>query len=268
MQILIKLTYTLKSIWSAKYHFFIKKREDIRAKHFKDSKDFIEYSNVMDHIYKNTEEHNPNKKCKILIVFNDMIADMLNNKKPNPILTELFIRGGKLNKSLVFLAQSYFSLPKNVRLNFTHYFIIKIPNEQKLQRMALNNSSDIIDFNDFMNLYKTYTAKTYSFLVTDGTLASDNPLRFRKNHVERIQKLIIRTDDKIRDEKLQYNINRETAKRSALWSGKIDKYECLAGDEIEPPDQRRVIEQGKFAYSTSRKAFEKQTKTIEDQGEQ
>ena len=268
MQILIKLTYTLKSIWSAKYHFFIKKREDIRAKHFKDSKDFIEYSNVMDHISKNTEEHNPNKKCKILIVFNDMIADMLNNKKPNPILTELFIRGGKLNKSLVFLAQSYFSLPKNVRLNFTHYFIIKIPNEQKLQQMALNNWSDIIDFNDFMNLYKTYTAKTYSFLVTDGALASDNPLRFRKNHVERIEKLIIRTDDKIRDEKLQYDINRETAKRSALWFGKIDKYEFLAGDKIEPPDQRRVIEQGKFAYSTSRKAFEKQTKTIEDQGEQ
>ena len=222
----------------------------------------------MDHISKNTEEHNPNKKCKILIVFNDMIADMLNNKKPNPILTELFIRGGKLNKSLVFLAQSYFSLPKNVRLNFTHYFIIKIPNEQKLQQMALNNWSDIIDFNDFMNLYKTYTAKTYSFLVTDGALASDNPLRFRKNHVERIEKLIIRTDDKIRDEKLQYGINRETAKRSALWFGKIDKYEFLAGDKIEPPDQRRVIEQGKFAYSTSRKAFEKQTKTIEDQGEQ
>ena len=170
----------------------------------------------MDHISKNTEEHNPNKKCKILIVFNDMIADILNDKKPNPILTELFIRGRKLNKSLVFLAQSYFSLPKNVRLNFTHYFIIKIPNEQKLQQMALNNSSDIIDFNDFMNLYKTYTAKTYSFLVTDGALASDNPLRFRKNHVERIEKLIIRTDDKIRDEKLQYDINRETAKRSAL----------------------------------------------------
>ena len=73
--------------------------------------------------------------------------------------------------------------------------------------------------------------------------------------------------DTIRDEKLQYNINREAAKISALSSGKFDKYEYLTGEEILPRDQRRVIEQAKFAYSPSEKAFEKRTKTIEDEGE-
>ena len=72
-------------------------------------------------------------------------------------------------------------------------------------------------------------------------------------------------DDKIGDEKLQYDINREAAKILALSSGKIDKYECLTGEEILPPDQRKMIEQAKFAYSPLGKAFEKQTKTIEEQ---
>ena len=163
----------------------INKREYTGLKHFNDSKAFIEYSNDMDDIYKNIEEYNPNKKRKILIVFDDMIADMLSNKKLNPIVTELFIRGRKLNISLVFITQSYFAVPKNIRLNSTHYFIMKIPNKQELQQIAFNHSSDI-DFKDFMNLYKKCTAKPYSFLVIDATLASDNPLRFRKNLLERI----------------------------------------------------------------------------------
>ena len=73
-------------------------------------------------------------------------------------------------------------------------------------------------------------------------------------------------DDMIRNEKLQYDINREAAKISALSTGKVDKYEYLTGEEILPADQKRVIEQAKFAYSALGKAFEKQTKTIEDQG--
>ena len=83
----------------------------------------------MDDIYKNIEEYNPNKKRKILIVFDDMIADMLSNKKLNPIVTELFIRGRKLKISLAFITQFYFAVPKNIRLNSTYYFIMKIPNE-------------------------------------------------------------------------------------------------------------------------------------------
>ena len=109
-----------------------------------------------------------------------MIADMINNKKLNPIVTELFIRGRKINISLVFITQSVFKVPKDVRINSKHFFIMKIPNKRELQQIALNHSSDI-DFKDIMKIYKTCTAKPYFFLVNDTTLPSDDPLRFRKN---------------------------------------------------------------------------------------
>ena len=88
------------------------------------------------------------KKRKTLIVFDDMIADIINNKKLNPIVTELFIRGRKLCISIVFITQSYFKVPKDVRLNSAHFFIMKIPNKRELQQITLNHSSDI-DFKDF-----------------------------------------------------------------------------------------------------------------------
>ena len=130
-------------------------------------------------IYKNTDEYNPNKKRKILVVFDDMIIDLLNNKKLNSIVTELFIRDGKLNISLVFITQSYFAVLKDFRTNSTHYFIMKISSKWEIQQTAFNHSSDI-QFKDYMNLYKC-SAKPYSYLVIDATLASDNPSRFGKN---------------------------------------------------------------------------------------
>ena len=105
---------------------------------------------------------------------------MINNKNFNPVVTELFIRGRKLNSLIVFITQSYFKVPKDVRLNSTHFFIIKIPNKRELQQTALNHSSDI-DFKDFIKIYKKCTAEPYSFLVNDTSLPSDNPLRFKKN---------------------------------------------------------------------------------------
>ena len=131
-------------------------------------------------LYKNINDCNPDKENKILIVFHDMIADMINNKKLNSIVTELFIRGRKPNISLVFITQSYFKVPKDVRLNTTHFFIMKIPNKRELQQIAINHSSDI-NTKDFINIYKKCTNTPYSFLVSDTTLASDDPLRFRKN---------------------------------------------------------------------------------------
>ena len=89
--------------------------------------------------YKNIEDYNLGRERKILIVFDDMIADMINNKKLNPIVTELFIRGRKLNISIVFIAQSYFKVPKDVRLNSTHFFIMNILNKRELQQIALNH---------------------------------------------------------------------------------------------------------------------------------
>ena len=169
----------------AKYQLSINKRESTGEKYLNDSKAFIEYSNDMGDIYKNVEEYNPNKKQKILIVVDDMIADMLCNKKLNLIVTELFIRGRKLNISLVFIAQSYFAVPKSIRLNSTHYFVMKIPNKRELQQIAFNHSSDI-DFKDFMNLYKKSIGEPYSFLVIDTTLPPQNSLSFRKNLLEKI----------------------------------------------------------------------------------
>ena len=132
-------------------------------------------------IFKNIEEYNPHKNSKILIVFDDMIADIFSNKKLNPVVTEVFIKGRKPKISPVFITQSCFAVPKNIR--FALHF-------------AFNESLDI-DVQDFMNLYKKCTAKPYSFSGIDATLASDNPLCFRNNLLERIQKLIMKIDDKI-----------------------------------------------------------------------
>ena len=128
----------------------------------------------MQDVYKNIEDYNPGKKRKILIVFDDTIADMINDKRLNPIVTELFIRGRKLNISIVFVTQSYFKVPKVVRLNSTHFFIMKILNKGQIKQTVLNHSS-YIDFKGFMKIYKKCTAEPYSFLVYDTTLPSDDP---------------------------------------------------------------------------------------------
>ena len=116
----------------------------------------------------------------MFIVFDDMLADMNNNKKLDSVVTELFIRGRKLNIYLVCITQSYFKVPKDVGLNSTHFLIMKILNKRELQQIALNHSSKI-SFKDFIKIHKKSTAEPYSFLVNDATLASDNPLKFRKN---------------------------------------------------------------------------------------
>ena len=132
-----------KDPFEAKYQFLINKQERTGLKQqLNDPKAVIEFSNNMCDIYKNIEEYNPNEKRKIFIVFDDMITDMLNNKKRNPIVTELFISGRKLDISLVFTSQSYFSVTKNIRLSSRHYFIMKIPNKRELQQMTFNNSSN------------------------------------------------------------------------------------------------------------------------------
>ena len=169
-----------KDPYEDKYQFLTKKRENIGLKHFNDPKAFIEYSNDMHDVHKNINHYNPDKKNKILVVFVDMIADMINNKKLSSVVTELFIRGKKLNISLVFITQSYFKVPNDVRLNTTHFFIMKIPNKRELQQIAINHSSDI-NTKDFINIYKKCTDMPNSFLVNDTTLASDDTLRFRKN---------------------------------------------------------------------------------------
>ena len=125
-------------------------------KHFNDPKAFIEYSNDMHDFHKNVDHFNPDKENKILIVFDDMI----NNKKLNSIITELFIIGRKLNISLLFITQSYFKVPKDISLNTAHFFVTKIPNKRELQQIAINHLSDI-NTKDFINIYKKCADKPY-----------------------------------------------------------------------------------------------------------
>ena len=136
----------------------------------------------MDDIYENIEEYNPKKKQKILLLFGDMIVDMLSNKKLNPIVTDLFIRGRKLNISFVFITQSFCVAPKQIRLNCTYYFIMKIPNKRELQQIAFNHSPDI----NYEGFTRNALQNHILFLVTDTTLASDNPLPSRKSFTKTI----------------------------------------------------------------------------------
>ena len=121
-----------------------------------------------------------NINIDIDIDFDDMIADMINNKKLDSIVTELFIRGREINISLVFITQSYFRVPRDVRLSTTDFFIVKILNKRELQEIARDHLFDI-STKDFTNIFRECTAEPYSFLVNDTTLASNNHLRFRKN---------------------------------------------------------------------------------------
>ena len=116
-----KIYLQAKDPYEAKYQNIINTRKKVGIKHFNDPKAFIEYSNDMHDVDKNIDEYNPDKERKILIVFDDTIADMINNKQLNSVVTELFIRGRKLNISLAFVTQSYFKVPKDVRLTTTHF---------------------------------------------------------------------------------------------------------------------------------------------------
>ena len=174
-----KIYLYAKDPYESKYQYLVNKREGVGINHFNVPKAFIDYSNDMNDVYENINDYNPDKEKKILIVFDDIIDDMIHNKKLNSIVTELFVRGRKLNISLVFITQSYFKVPKNVRLNTSHFFIAKIPDERELQQIVINHSSDIIT-KDTANIYRKCTAEPYSFLVNDTTLASNDPLKFRK----------------------------------------------------------------------------------------
>ena len=200
----------------------------------------------MHDVYGNIEDYNPRKNRKVLRVFDDVIADMINNKKLNPLVTDLFIRGRKLIISIVFMIKSYFNVIKHVRLNSTHFFIMKIPNKRELQQIALNHSSDI-GFKHFMKHIRWF-------------------FKVQKESIRIIFNKTMTIEDQIKDRKLQNYISREAAKISALSSTKIDKYEYLTGKEILPSNQQQIIEQATFTYSPLGKAFQKQIETTEDQG--
>ena len=174
-----KIYLCARDLDEPKYKILIKKREDAGTKHLNDPNAFIECSNLTDDVYENIHDYNSSRKRKILIVFDDMIADIMTNKKFQVIIKELFIRCRKLNISLVFIMQSYFSVPKEVRLNSTHYLIMKINSKRELQNIAINHSADI-DYQDFIKTNRECTKEPYNSLTIDTKLPASDPLRFRK----------------------------------------------------------------------------------------
>ena len=153
-----KIYLYAKDLSESKDECLIKKREDAGIKHLTDPNAFIKCSNTMDDVYQNINDYNLSRKRKI--VFDDMIADIMGNKKFQAIIKELFMRCRKLNISLVFITQSCFFVRKDVRLNSTHY--LKINNKREVQNVLINHSADI-DYKDFVKTYRECTKEPYSF---------------------------------------------------------------------------------------------------------
>ena len=147
-----KIYLYAKDLSEPKYEFLIKKCKNAGKKHLIDPNTPIECSNTMDDVYGDIDNYNPNRKRKILIAFDDMIAGIKPNKKFHAIINELFIRHRKINTSLVFIAQSYFSVSKDARLNSSHYLTMKINNKRELQNIAISHSADI-DYKGFLRIY-------------------------------------------------------------------------------------------------------------------
>ena len=152
----------------------INKTEKAKINFNNDPIAFIEHSNSMDDIFTEIEDYNKKRKRKILIIFDDMNSHVMSDKKVQQVLKDLFIRCRKLNISLCFL---YFSVPKDVRLNCSHYIIFKLNNKRELQNIAINHSADI-DYKDFVEVYRDCTKEPYNSLTIDTTQPVDK--RFLK----------------------------------------------------------------------------------------
>ena len=149
-----------------KYQYLINKREQVGIKNLNHTNAFIEYSNDMNDVLEDINNYNKNRDKKVLIIFDDMIADIMRSEKFKVIVKELFIRCRKLNISIVFITQSYFRTPKDARLNSTNYILIKINNIKELKSIAEENSG-YLDFKDFLKIYNYCTKEPYSFMMVD-----------------------------------------------------------------------------------------------------
>ena len=162
--IIDKIFLRAKDLEEPKYKLLIDKREKAGINFHIDPTAFIEYSNSMDDILPNIEDYNKRRRRNVLIIFDDMISHVVSDKKAQQILKDLFIRCRKLSISICFLTQSYFSVPKDVRLNCTHYILFKLNNKRELQNIAINHSADI-DYDDFIKMYRYYIREPFNFLT-------------------------------------------------------------------------------------------------------
>ena len=176
-----KIYLCAKDIHELKYKYLINKREQAGIKNLDDPKAFIEYSDDMDDVLDDINTYNKNRDKKVLIVFDDMIADIEYNKKFKKIIKKLFYRARKINVSIVFITQSYFKALKDARLNSTHYVLMKIGNKKELKRIAEEKSGHL-DYKDFLKIYNYCTKEPYSFMTIDARPNASIP--FKKNFDE------------------------------------------------------------------------------------
>ena len=177
-----KIYLYAKHLSEPKYEYLINIRESVGNKNFNDPTAFIEYLNDMDDVFTNINNYSPKRNKKLLLIFDDMIPDIMKSKEYKAIIKELFIRCRKLNISLVFITQSYFRTPKDARLNCTHYLLTKINNKKELRNIADDNSEDL-EYKDFLRFYRHFTNKPYSFMIIDETLPSNDPNKYRDNFI-------------------------------------------------------------------------------------
>ena len=168
----------IKFIYVPKYEYLINKREQAGIKNLNDSQAFTEYSDDMNDVLDDINNYNKNRDKKVLIVFDDMIADIEYNKNFKRIIKELFYRARKINLSVVFITQSYFKALKDARLNSTHYILMKIGNKKELKRIAEEQSGHL-DYKDFLKMYNYCTKEPYSFMTIDARPTATIP--FKRN---------------------------------------------------------------------------------------
>ena len=161
-----KIYLYAKVIHEPKYEYLINKREQAGIKNLDDPHAFTEYSDDMDDVLDDINNYNKNRDKKVLIVFDDMIADIEYNKKFKRIIKELFYRARKINVSIVFIRQSYFRTLKDARLTSTHYILMKIGNKKELKRIA-EEKSGYLDYKHFLKIYNYCTREPYSFMLID-----------------------------------------------------------------------------------------------------
>ena len=178
-----KIYLYAKDTEEKKYQYLINKREQAGIKNLNDPHVSIEYSNDMNDVLDYINNYNKNRDKKVLIIFNGMIADIMQSEKFKAIIKELFVRCRKLNISIVFITQSYFRTPKDVRLNSTHYILMKIGNKKELKSIAEENSGHL-DFKGFLKIYNYCTKEPYSFMLVDTRPTAR--VTFKKNFDEPI----------------------------------------------------------------------------------
>ena len=159
----------------------------MEIKNLNDPHAFIEYSGDMNDVLEDINNYNKKRDKKVLIIFDDMIADIMRSEKFKAIVKELFIRCRKLNISIVFITQSYFRTPKDARLYSTHYMLMKIGNKKELKSIAEENSGHL-DFKDFLKIYNYCTKDPYSFMMVDTRPTAC--ITFKKNFNESIKGFI------------------------------------------------------------------------------